>query len=102
MNYNNKVIGLNVLQGGKLVRKIYKVGRGGLKAVNTGKDHLNRFIIRPVRGYNNKRVVRSMPKVSSRDVMDSIGSSLGGMGIGKNTPRVASARKYRGSGVTLL
>ena len=96
MNYNNKIIGKNVLAGGRLIRKIFRVGRGGFRNVHTGKDHLNRFVIQPWRGNNSRRVPRSMPKISSRDVMDSIGSSLGGMGIGRNT------RKYRGRGVSLI
>lgn len=86
---NNQIITKNVMtNGGKIIRKHFLLGNG-LHEVHISKDYMGRDRINRINKHHNT-VSRSAPKrMSSRDVMSSIGNSLSGMNL-----------KQRGRGIT--
>ena len=92
--YRTRVLRIKdvLTSGGRIVRKRYVEGAGGLEEVVIKKDHLNRRIVE--RRGRRKPVQSAPPKrVSKEDVMSQIGGALSGM-------RVGSVPRMRGRGIT--
>ena len=92
--FGNQVITKKILTGsGRFVTKHYRVGNGIMKEIRIGKDVIGR---RRYIHVGKRNPVLSAPvrkSVSSREVMDKIGNSLSGMGLG------SSRRSFRGRGI---